>query len=96
MSYRTYTVTDAGVSQGNPISDPHTIEVIGMNYYSNEGVEWLEVITCTRNNGGSVCINDVIKTTKNYQLPVITSSKQLDLQNTLEVDLEAAHPGNWS
>lgn len=92
MAHATYTVTQNGKSNGNDIDQPFTIEVVGINFREDK----LVIDTRTKNGAGDVCDNDDIVSRITYSLPAMTSSKNTDLVNTLEVDLTTAYGANWS
>jgi hypothetical protein len=93
---KTYTITTDGSSNGNLIAQPFTIEVVGMNYIDENGISKLIVSTCCENQSGNHCVNDDVAAVLNYELPVMSSSKNADLAATLEVLLEQVYPGAWS
>ena len=96
MSLKTYTITQNGSSNGNVIAQPFTIEVCKIEQINVNGVEATRVSTCTKNGNGDICDNDDIPAYKDYDLQPMTSSKNNDLVNTLEADLNSAYPGSWS
>ena len=96
MSLKTYTITQNGSSNGNVIAQPFTINVHKIEQIDANGLLATRVSVCTKNGSGDVCENDDIASSKNYDLQSMGSSKNNDLVNTLEVDLEAAYPGKWS
>ena len=96
MALKIYTITKNGKANRNTITQPFTIEVQGMQYLDEENEDsQLIITTCTKNGGGTLCINDDIPQKNVYRLPVMTSSKNTDLSE-LETDLEAKYPGKWS
>lgn len=93
---KTYTITQNGNSNGNVIAQPFIIEVHKIEYIDANGVSTTRISTCTKNGSDVPCHNDDIASSKDYDLQGMSSSKNADLAATLEVDLEAAYPGNWS
>jgi hypothetical protein len=94
MSLKTYTVNVNGNSNGNTITSPFTIEVNRMEYDSVDNE--LRIHLCTK-NGTQCCPNDDIDGVKTYAVPSMSSSKNLDLTNALEADLDTIYgSGNWS
>ena len=94
---KSYTITQNGLSNGNTINQPFTIEVHKMNYIGvgQAGVDQLEVHVCTKNGGNHFCKNDEIESVVVLDLPVMTSSKNSDLSG-LETLLTEAYDSNWS
>ena len=86
-----YTVTTNGSSNGNVIAQPFKVKIHAMQYG-----EVLTIGACTCNANDVECDNDDIQKTEKYDLPVLSSSKNADLSNTIEVLLEEKYPGNWS
>jgi len=86
-----YTITVDGLSNGNVITQPFKVKVYAMQY---EKV--LTIGTCTCNANDVECDNDDVQKTEKYDLPALSSSKNADLSNTIEVLLEEKYPGNWS
>jgi len=93
---KTYTITQNGSSNGNAIAQPFTIEVHMMIYRDNEAGSRLDISVCTKNGGDDPCDNDDIPNVTSYDLPAMSTSKNNDLSNTLEVLLEEKYPGKWS
>ena len=103
MSLALYTVTVDGSSQGNAIKAPFDIEIIQMAYvdetdpYTGEIFSKLIISPCTRNSAGEMCKNDDIPDRSEYDLPVMTSSKNTDLSNSIEQTFNTVYgAGNWS
>ena len=108
MPLKTYTVTATGMkSNGNDLDPPFTVTVPEMAYSKddNAGSDNLIVHTCVRNSSGDICVWDELEAQgynngrKIYTspAPAMTTSKNNDLSNSLEDDLDlAAGQGNWS
>jgi hypothetical protein len=100
-----YTVTQNGLSNGNVIAQPFSIEVHAMMYRSEEVPDDegnpvvesdLTIVVCTKNGANNACDNDNIPNSNLYDLPLMSASKNSDLTATIEVDLTAAYGANWS
>ena len=93
-----------GTSNGLVIVSPFTVEVHGINNYKSDELDCCELITCVKTNGGDPCECDELVALGYYGgrkkiEPAfgLASSKQNDLTNSLEADLDAAFgQGNWS
>ena len=88
-------MTENGNDNGNIIAQPFTIEVVQVSHISEGETEMTQVRVCTKNAVG-MCGNDAIPDTNNYELQGMASSTNAVLAATIEADLEAAYPGNWS
>lgn len=94
--YKEYEITVNGKSNGNVILAPFKIMVHSMNYNAIDGFNKLKVASCTCNSLEKNCANDDIKSVEEFDLPVISTSKNADLVATFEALLEEKYPGNWS
>jgi hypothetical protein len=72
------------------------VKVHDVNYTSNPGFSKMKIGTCTCKDDSKYFINDDIPNVLEFDLPVITTSKNADLVSTLEVLLEEKYPGNWT
>jgi len=91
-----YTITQNGVSNGNVIAQPFTIEVHNMYYRDSPDNSRLDILSCTKNGTGDACKNDDIADSLSFDLPAMGSSKNADLTATFETALTAAYGANWS
>lgn len=100
-----YTVTQNGLSNGNVIVQPFTIEVHAMGYRSEEVLDSegspvvesdVSLAVCTKNGSDEACDNDDIPNRKTYAMPAMSATKDADLTATIEADLTAAYGANWS
>ncbi len=104
MSLKTYTITATGqTSNGNVIAKPFSLEVHEVHYVKSDNVDLLTIHVCAKNGSGNNCPWDQLEGrgfnsgTKNYSpTPAMSSSKNSDFSATLEADLEAIVPGEWT
>ena len=86
-----YTITQNGSSNGNIISAPFKVKVHTIQYSKK-----ITLGICTCNSQGIDCDNDDLEIIQEFDLPSMSSSKNVDLATTIEVLLEEKYPGNWS
>lgn len=91
-----YTITIDGLSNGNVIAQPFSVEVTKMTYQNQGNNSQLVVYSCCKNKADEHCENDAIAKVISYELPVMTSSKNADLTTTFEVALTEAYGSNWT
>ena len=96
MSLKTYTITKNGISNGNIISQPFTIEVHEIRDLSTEDNSITIVNVCTKNGSENACSNDEIKDFNHYELQGISKTNSKKLIDTFEIELTNVYGSNWS
>lgn len=93
---KTYEITQEGKSNGNVIAPPFKIRVESLDYETRLPIPMLILRTSTHSQFSDNLPNDDVANALKFDLPEMSSSKNKDLQETIELLLEEKYPGNWS
>ena len=93
---KTYEITQEGKSNGNVIAPPFKIMVTSLDYETRLPLPMLILKTSTHSQFSNNLPNDDVANSLKFDLPDMASSKNKDLQETIEILLQEKYPGNWA